>query len=118
MSTLELFDKVPDVGTTVPLTWSVTTLAFPPQFMDAGTVQLRTTSPSGDEVSWPVFRSDVGRYRAEVTVDVSGQWFYRWESDAPVRAKDGSFVVRKPLYGDYDPITPEPEPLSDPPYTW
>lgn len=114
MSTLRLFGKVPDVGTTVPLVQRFETHDYPSQPIDPDTVQLRTTSPTGVEVSWTVQQDAPGWYSADVLVDESGQWLYRWDTVGPVRAYEGSFVVRRSLF---DTFGAEP-PVLDPPYTW
>jgi hypothetical protein len=40
-------------------------------------------------------RTATGNYHSDVTPTIAGQWWYRWESDAPGQgAKEGSFYVR------------------------
>ena len=50
-----------------------------------------------------VVRDEVGEYHAEVVVDMAGQWRFRWVSEDPDRVAEGSFVVRRSEYTNYDP---------------
>lgn len=60
---------------------------------DAGSVILRVRDPEGT-VTTPVVNHDgTGKYHADVEVDASGKWWYRWESLAPVAAAEDTFIV-------------------------
>lgn len=71
---------------------------------DPPTLRLRVKAPDG-QVSVYVFgvgavisKASVGNYAASIIMTQSGNWAYRWESDAPnAGAEEGRIVVKKSI---------------------
>ena len=67
---------------------------------DTGSVILRVKPPVGevqvfDSAAGTVTRDGPGRYHADVLLDASGQWYFRWETGSPLTgALEDSLTVR------------------------
>lgn len=68
---------------------------------DPDTVTLTTRSPSGDAVTYTyqtddeLGRSNTGDFYCDVTPNMSGRWFWRWEATGAgtTVAQEGNFLV-------------------------
>ena len=67
---------------------------------DPGALRLKTKSPAGTLTTYTygssgeLVRDGVGNYHADIQLTAAGQWFWRWETDAPnAGAAEGSLSV-------------------------
>lgn len=54
----------------------------PPTLFDPASVVLTVRSPSGDVTTPTPSKDSTGVYHADITVDESGRWAYRWSGDS------------------------------------
>lgn len=98
-----LMDEAVDVGTTMRLSQTFTTLDAAATPIDPGNVALLVKDPNGGVRSPTLVRDSTGNYHAELFVATAGQWRWRWQTQGPERAKEGSFIVRRSEYVHYYP---------------
>ena len=85
-----------DVGDTVRV--SATFLNVNGVLADPATVTCTFRRPNGTNITATPTSSTTGVWIAEVTVDDSGVWRYRFEgTDTESVAEEGSFVVRRQM---------------------
>lgn len=90
--TCTVIDENIDIGSTVRLYATIKTEC---ELTDVGVIRLKVVpprtslpiTPTIDHLKW-------GEYFADVVIDRPGQWKYRWESDGPSGAEEGTFIVR------------------------
>lgn len=83
-----------DIGDSVRLTATFTNLAG--SLTNPTTVVCTIRRPDGNSSTLSNSTSSTGVYTADVTVDQSGEWNYRWSgTGALVVAEEGSFYVRE-----------------------
>lgn len=61
--------------------------------IDPTSVTAKVKAPDGTETTPTVTNPSTGVYRAEVTADQSGTWYYRFESTGGVSAEERFFLV-------------------------
>jgi uncharacterized protein YfaS (alpha-2-macroglobulin family) len=65
--------------------------------IDPTAVELKVIDPDGDVTTYlpdAVVKDAVGHYHVDLTMDVAGRWYYRFEgSGAVTAAGEGSFTV-------------------------
>jgi hypothetical protein len=82
-----------DVGDKVRL--SITVRDYAAALADP-TLTCTARKPDGTTTSLTPVQSSTGNWYADVTVDQSGHWFYRWTATgAVVAAEEGQFYVRE-----------------------
>jgi uncharacterized protein YfaS (alpha-2-macroglobulin family) len=64
------------------------------ELFDPVDVELTVRSPSGDvtDLTADVIQDSEGLYHADLTVDETGVWWFRWDGDAVI--EEGAFIVR------------------------
>ena len=82
--------------------------------VDPTTVVLRVMSPDRVETTYTyavagttVQRSSAGDYYCDVTPDVAGRWYYRWQGTGTdtTDASEGDFLVQTSIFYDDLPFT-------------
>jgi hypothetical protein len=70
------------------------------QAIDPAALRLKVQPPAGAMIAYiwgvdaEVIRDALGRFHADIVLDASGHWHWRWESDAPpAAAAEGCLVV-------------------------
>ncbi len=73
--------------------------------MDPTTITVKHKKPDGTVITWvygtdtEVVKDAVGKYHADITLDQSGTWLYRFEgTGSVVAAGEEVFHVRKSLF--------------------
>lgn len=71
---------------------------------DPSALRLRTRSPAGLITNYvygasaEVVKDGVGKYHANIAMNLDGKWTYRWEADAPnAGAAEGRIAVKKSI---------------------
>lgn len=75
-----------------------------PVLADPTALRLKLRNPSGVVTTYifgvapEVVKDAVGKYHANIVMNVAGNWSYRWESDAPnAGADEGRITVKKSI---------------------
>lgn len=87
------------IGDVAHLTLALTDLSG--AAADPGALRLKVKSPAGTVMTYTygvggeIVRDGVGLFHADVALQAAGQWWWRWESDAPnPGAGEGGLVCR------------------------
>jgi hypothetical protein len=73
---------------------------------DPATVRFRLMSPDWEETSYTygtdaaLVKAATGAYYIDITPDLSGRWWFRWETTGPVSAHEGEFLVQASAFED------------------
>lgn len=94
-----LVENLLDLDTTVSLTRQFMSFDPIPVPIRPDAVLLRVKDPTGVETFPDVIETSGLVFRSEVVGNLEGQWRYRWETDDPIFAYEGSFLIRNSAYG-------------------